>query len=558
VNERVVPRVTLRSQILRIVVAALLPLIAVALWQGAQAVEDSRNAVTARLKTNARIVAEQEREPFTILKHTLTFAAALPEVREIGARCSATLAGALQGTQKIANFVRTDSAGLARCSGLEFTPGEDLSGYPWWRERAGRRTLYVASPEIGAISRRLILITVLPLFSTSGAFQGTLSAGVSISDMARSIKAHQARLPGAVLLTDEDGAAMIPSEKVAFARLEGVMAAQDAPQTVTALNGTRWTYVSAPVYDGQIMVVYAEPANSVIRAAWTRLLPSLLLPMLALVLTSGAIWFVVRRSIVRWLDQLRQVTGRIAAGDYAVSLGQFAAAPSELADFAADLTLMARAIDEQETSLRRAYHEKSVLMREVNHRVKNNLQIIASLLALQSANVKDTKALNALNQARMRIGGLGLIYRLLYEGEQDEDHGQVDVSKLVSELCAQLSTNYRNRASPALECQSQEFFLGGEPAIPLTLLIVEAVTNAYHHAFADYSEGVIFVRVLREGDTALLEIADNGVGFVVGSAAGGTIGLNLMQAYTEQIDGKLDISSGAQGSVISVRFPIVN
>jgi len=477
-------------------------------------------------------------------------------VRGMGERCSTTLSGALQGTQKITNFVRTDAAGRARCSAIDFTPGEDMTADPWWRERAGRRSLYISRPEVGSITGRLILIAVLPLFSVNGAFEGTLSAGVSISELARSISNGEARLPGAVLLTDGTGAALIRSDKLDVLRLDQVLAAQDTPQTVTSGNGTRWTYVSAPVQDGQVFVVYAEPANAVMRRAWTRLLPSLLLPTLALILTSAAIWFVVRRSIVRWLDQLRQTTGRIAAGDYRVDTVQFAAAPGELADFAADLAAMARAIEQQETSLRRAYEEKSELMREVNHRVKNNLQIIASLLALQSAHVKDNKALDALNQARMRIGGLGLIYRLLYEGEQDEDHGEVEVSKLLFELCSQLGANYRHRSSTALECESDEFCLSADCAIPLTLLIVEAVTNAYHHAFHDDRDGRILVRLLREGDTALLEVADNGVGFVVGSVMGGTIGLNLMQAYNEQIGGKLDISSGTDGSVISVRFPI--
>lgn len=551
-----VPRVTLRFQILRIVAAALVPLLALAIWQGVQAVEDSRSAVTNRLKANARIVAEQEREPFTILLHTLSFAASLPEVRDMGEGCSAMLTAALQGTRKITNFLRTDAEGRARCSAVPFTPGEDLTGDGWWRERSGRRTLYVAKPEVGSISRRLISIAVLPLFSPGGAFEGTLSAGVSISDLARSIRSGEARLPGAVLLASGEGIAMVPSNKADFPRLDQVLAAQTVPQSVRAKDGTTWTYVSAPVHEGEILVVYAEPAGAVMQAAWTRLLPSLLVPMLALLLTSAAIWFVVRQSIVRWLDELRQATGRIAAGDYAVDLARFAAAPRELADFAADLAAMAQAIERQETSLRRAYEDKSVLMREVNHRVKNNLQIIASLLALQSSHVKDTKALDALNQARMRIGGLGLIYRLLYEGAQDDDHGEVEVGTLLEELCAQIGTNYRHRAAIDLDCAADNFCLGGESAIPLTLLVVEAVTNAYHHAFRDSGSGRITVRIAREDAMARLEVSDNGVGFVVASQMGGTIGLNLMQAYTEQLRGTLDIASGPEGSVITVRFPI--
>lgn len=551
-----VPRVTLRFQILRIVIAALLPLVALAVWQGMQAVEDSRSAVMNRLKANARLVAEEERDPFTILLHALTFAASLPEVRNMGEGCSAMLTGALEGTEKITNFLRTDAAGRARCSAVEFTPGEDLSTDAWWRERNGRRTLYVAKPEVGTISQRLISIAVLPLFSGTGAFEGTLSAGVSISDLARSIRSAEARLPGAVLLASGDGIAMVPSNKADLPRLDQVLAARTQPQSVKAKDGTTWTYVSASVHQSHILVVYAEPANAVMRAAWTRLLPSLLLPTLALILTSAAIWFVVKRSIVRWLDELRQATGRIAGGDYTVDLSRFVAAPRELADFAADLAVMAQAIERQEASLRHAYEEKSMLMREVNHRVKNNLQIIASLLALQSAHVKDRKALDALNQARMRIGGLGLIYRLLYEGAQDEDHGRVEIRTLLQELCSQLSTNYRHRSMIGLDCESEDLCLSGEAAIPLTLLIVEAVTNAYHHAFLDQGAGCITVRITRLGDDAQLVIADNGAGFVVGSQMGGTIGLNLMQAYTEQIDGTLDIASSEQGSVITARFPV--
>lgn len=560
-NAAVLPRVTLRSQVLRIVVAALLPLVLIAVWQAVLALEDSRNAVTARLKANARLVAEQERDPFIILRHTLAFAATLPEVRNMDSKCNAMLAGALEGAEKITNFLRTDAAGRARCSGVEFTPGEDLSRDAWWQERDGRRTLYLATPQIGRISQRLISTAVLPLFSADGSFQGTVSAGVSISDVARSIRDVEARLPGALVVTNSSGAVLVASEKVGFARLGQVLDAQQTPQSAISANGTEWTYVSAPIYEDQIMVVYAERANAVMRAAWTRLLPSLLLPLLALILTSVAIWFVVRRSIVRWLDLLRQITGRISGGDFRVNLAPFDTAPKELAEFAADLDMMAQAIDQQESSLRRAYEDKVELTREVNHRVKNNLQIIASLLALQSAHVQDTTALGALNHARMRIGALGLIHRLLYEGDNEDDHGMVALDKLVPELCGQLSTNYRYHPSIELVCETENFILSGEPAIPLTLLIVEAVSNAYHHAFKDEKGGKIRVRVLREGQTARLEVSDNGVGFVVGATMGGTIGsgtigLNLMQAYTEQIGGQIDIASSTRGSVISITFPI--
>lgn len=543
----------IRSQLLGVVVAALLPLLLVAIVQVNIALQDSRDIVSYRLRANAFAIAERQHDGFVIAEHALSFVSAQPDVRLMGPRCSEVLADAQRDAASIVNFVRTDRAGRARCSGLPFKPGQDLSRDPWWIERAGRRTLYLASVQMGAISKQPIQIIALPLFARDGAFDGTVSAGVSVEELRDALLSFERRVLGAVLIADREGKTVLPSAKVQFANLGGVRAGETAPQSAVSLAGAEWTYVASPLFRDQLFVIYAEPAASVTQAALKRSWPSLLLPLLAMLLTSATIWFAAQRLILRWLQSLRATTARFAQGDYHRTPAQFADAPLEIAALAGDLNDMADAIDRKEASLRKALSDRTELTREVNHRVKNNLQIVTSLLTMQGDRIRDPQGAAAINQARTRVGALGLVHRLMYD--RDDEPGTVEADQLAKDLCAQLRGNYRHRTEICLECSGERIWLSPDQVAPVALTIVEAVTNAYSHAFPENRTGAIDVALQRSGDDFLVRVADDGAGFS-GAAEANTIGIDLMRGFADQIEGSLDIETGPGGTTVNLRAPL--
>ena len=219
---------------LRVVIAALLPLTGIAVWQASIALEDSHDLVSARLRANAWGIAEQQRDPFIIAQHSLVFAAEQPGVRAVGARCSSTLASGLLGAGGIINFVRADAQGTVRCSALPFTPGQDLSRDAWWLQRAGRRSLYLAAPQIGSISGHALHIMVLPLYSAVGEFEGTLSAGIGIDALTASLREQDRSRPGTILVTDGTGKPIAISGQPIFDRLSQITAGYEAQPATPA------------------------------------------------------------------------------------------------------------------------------------------------------------------------------------------------------------------------------------------------------------------------------------------------------------------------------------
>lgn len=540
-------------QLVRVVLAALLPLMLVALWQGWAALQDSRDLVAARLRANAWALAEQQRDPFVIAENTLNFAAAQDSVRNFGPDCRQTLVQALGGSDMIVNFIRTDRIGRVRCSVLPSPPLLDVSRDKWWLERGKKRSLYLASPQVGRVSGLPVHIVVLPLFNEDGAFEGTLSAGIGTAALEAAIRAQEARLPGAVALANARGEIIVASRRAQFAAFANVDRAQTEQQTARSKDERQWAYVSAPMFREQLQMIYSEPVDEVTKDALHRTWPSLALPLLAMVLSSLAIWIAAQRLILRWLEQLRMLTARFAAGDYRQERAQFLNAPLELHKFAEDLNDMAGRIDRKQFALRQAMDEGVKLTREINHRVKNNLQIMTSLLTLQTERAQEAQAAAALNQARIRVAALGLVHRLLYDAHEGES--SVSADRLLGDLCAQLRTNFRNHTLVTLDCEADPIALDPDQVVPLTLFVVEAVTNAFRHAFDPAEAGSIKVMLTKDDGQAVLRVRDDGRGLNQTHPSAG-IGIDLIEGFAEQVGGRFELRSDESGTQLSIAMPL--
>lgn len=545
---------TIRTNLIWVLFAAIFPLVTITAWQIWLAVEDSRELVANRLRANAWSIAESDRDPFVIAGHSLSVLAAQRDVQLIGSACSTNLAGELRGATAIVNFLRVDADGKLRCAVLPFADGHDMSSENWWRAREGRTSLYLAEPKVGAISDLPVLMMVKPIMAADGAFNGTVSATVSIAHLRRSIEAKTS-VSSVVFVVDRQGRPLVGAGRAGFEKFDQVVMARERPHMLSGRDGKRWTYVSAPFFAEELYIVYAEPAKTTWKSTLFRMWPSLLLPLLALLFTGVAIWVSTRHLILRWLERLRDLTARFARGDFNGALHEFDRAPTELAQFASDLHDMAQAIEKQESDLRHALSVTTALTKEVNHRVKNNLQIVSSLLALQVDRVTDPVAQLALSQARSRIVALGLIHRLLYESDHGTAVGTADMAQLLEGLCAQFRQTYKTRRDIELHCHAQQFALPADQAVPVTLFTVEAVANAFQHGFGEGRVGKINVDFTARDGEAEMRVEDDGTGFTDATSAGNT-GIDLIRAYAEQAGGKIDISSQPGATVLSMRFPL--
>lgn len=220
-------------------------------------------------------------------------------------------------------------------------------------------------------------------------------------------------------------------------------------------------------------------------------------------------------------------------------------------------TLILRDITErrrEEEKLRASLREKEVLLKEIHHRVKNNLQIISSLLNLQSAHIRDPRALEVFKEGQGRVRSMALIHEKLY---QSADLARVDFSEYISNLAAYLFRSYEvNAGAVKLSVEAEDVLLGVDTAIPCGLIINELVSNSLKHAFPGGTGGSINITLRPAGAERLtLIVADDGVGLPGGFDARDTpsLGLQLVNTLARQLGGKVSVAEGA-GTTFSITF----
>jgi signal transduction histidine kinase len=175
-------------------------------------------------------------------------------------------------------------------------------------------------------------------------------------------------------------------------------------------------FSAAPLVGNEVFVILSAKAPGLASWAWLNPMLRLLAPLLAFVLALAAVLYATEQAVIRWIVYLRRVAAIYARGRFTVRPLQAERAPPEIRELAATLDDMAAGIVARDASLRDSLGEKDALMREIHHRVKNNLQIISSLLNMQQRALTDPAARTALNDTRQRITALAQIYRALYQG----------------------------------------------------------------------------------------------------------------------------------------------
>jgi two-component sensor histidine kinase len=209
------------------------------------------------------------------------------------------------------------------------------------------------------------------------------------------------------------------------------------------------------------------------------------------------------------------------------------------------------------TDLRKAEEarRKELLLKEIHHRVKNNLQVISSLLALQASATKDASARALLGESRDRVRSMALIHEKLY---QSEDERGMSFSAYVRDLVAHLRHSYTGN-SEAIETviDVEEVTLDIDVSVPCGLLINELLSNALKYAFPEGRRGTISVRLrTSEGKMLILTVSDDGIGFPPGVnvRTASTLGLRIVNKLVEQLKGALVMGDGP-GTSFTITFP---
>jgi len=211
---------------------------------------------------------------------------------------------------------------------------------------------------------------------------------------------------------------------------------------------------------------------------------------------------------------------------------------------------------EAEQALRESLREKEMLLKEVHHRVKNNLQVIVSLINLQASKLDAAETRAIFEETRGRVHAIALLHERLYRAK---NLGRIDMRDYLDGLVGDLSSTNIDMRPIELRVHAQNLYFEMDTAVPVGLIVNELVTNAFKHAFpCGYPRrGTIDVELSRAHDQIVVAVADDGVGLPVGFHADEleTLGLLLISSLSEQLDGELSFEPQARGMRATVRFP---
>ncbi|RSU48615.1 histidine kinase dimerization/phosphoacceptor domain -containing protein [Sphingomonas sp. S-NIH.Pt15_0812] len=219
-----------------------------------------------------------------------------------------------------------------------------------------------------------------------------------------------------------------------------------------------------------------------------------------------------------------------------------------------------RLADERERSARIAREcselaeRTEMLFHELQHRVSNNLQMVGAMLSLQQSKVADPAARQALADAGTRVQTIGRIQRKLYATSGE----QVPLDSFLTDLTAGLIEASGKPGLRHVMAVESELFLAPQAAIPLALIMAEAVANAIEHGFADRPGGLITITLCRAGERLLLTIGDDGVGLPPGFDLEQvtSLGLDVSRNLARQLDGEMTLERARQGTVMRLDLPL--
>ena len=194
-----------------------------------------------------------------------------------------------------------------------------------------------------------------------------------------------------------------------------------------------------------------------------------------------------------------------------------------------------------EDKVNRSLKEKDVLLQEIHHRVKNNLQIVSSLLSLQSRYIEETESIEIFRDSQNRIKSMALVHEKLY---QSGDLTRIDLAEYIPDLVSDLFRSYGvNYNQVQFKVNSENISLDINTAIPCGLIINELVTNSIKHAFQGIIKGEIIIELKYENECLKMKVQDDGVGFPeeVNLNNIKTLGLQLVISLTKQLDGSIEL-----------------
>ncbi len=549
---------SLRTRLLFFLAISLTPFLALAANQSRVEYLEDREARRAILLIESRQATERAGSAVEATRGMLEGLRSQGAVIAGGDDCQFALRSVLLSRSHYGYIGTFAADGSVGCASSESPDDLNVSGSAWFEDVRAGAEFAVGRLTYGALSRRYVVVAATPIMDAEGDFAGAIAASIVVAELPRLGSLSGLPEGSSLAIIDAEGELIratdgFPSSAVEPALAQIELSAGQRAELLTFNDEAGESHYAAidRLIGDDLYVVIVAPTGGLLSGIVTDAATSFALAVFMWLLALMAVWLSTDRLVLRWLSYLRRLARIYGSGRLDVSPIRARQAPGEIAELADAMGDMAERIAARETELRDSLEQKHTLLKEIHHRVKNNLQIIVSLLNIQINSVRSPEAKKTLEEARGRINALAIVHKSLYELE---DLRLVSLPRFFKDLGHQLSAaSGAGEASISFVTEIEDVRLAPDHAVPLALFVTEAGMNAFKHAFDGRTQGTITVQLKRiEDDQIMVSIEDDGVGAPEEAPSIGT-GSSLMAAFARQLGGRLE-SDAANGGGHSVRL----
>ncbi len=562
---------SIRSALIITVALSLTPALAIIIWTGKE--HGAHLAESAKMETirQAESFASIQIRITESARQMLSTIAYLPEAREGDfAHLTEVLKAIHTQNPEYLNFSATDTHGIVQASS-RLSIGTDLHDRLHIKAALEQKRFSAGEYIVGLVGSEPAFSFAHPIFNVEGELIGVVGAMFKLSSYFSIFERLELPSDSFLGLVDRNGTrtffypakASNPIGKPIVASVwDGIRGDEQSgiftgkgSDGIGRYFGYRklWLENSGDPY---MYVVYAIPISASYALSQSILLRNILLMTLVAVFSMVSASLISKRLFGARLARIIATTSLLRHGDLRARVG-FDDDHSDLGQIATALDQMAGTIEHRDADmahdariLEASLAEKEILLQEVHHRVKNNLQLILSLFSLQeNESVSPAEFKEAMEN---RIKAMSMVHEMLYESD---NFGSIDLGSYARRLVELGSLTANNTVEVSVDAAEAPCSL--DTAVPFGLMLNELVTNAYKHAFGSKGGGSLWVTLRIDDGVATLEVLDDGPGLPVGFSIseGSSLGLRLAQGLAEQLRGSLSWDEGP-GARFIVKFRI--
>lgn len=563
-------RWSLRSKLVTLAALALLPVLGLAAWQAKLQEDASVRQRNDALGSVSDLAVARYDNLFDASRRLLSAActdesvelsaSADPSAATVG-RCGGYLSKLLAAYPgQYSSALVTDEQGIARCASDPKAVGMSFADRGVFQKTRLARDLVIGETIASRITPHAIVPIAVPVIR-DGTFRGMCAVGVTLRALAQVVAQAKGTGGATVAMVDRSGAA-IGGDATAMrrlpvpARLAEALTGGQVGFSDFGQDGSFYEFRVRPVGGNSLFAVVSTPVSDNPLASdgpWV----VFFLVVLASIGVLAVTWIGADRWCVRPLRYIQDFADKVARGE-SNTLSPPRPWTPEVASVGAGVTAMAEAIASREAALRANLEQRDHMLREIHHRVKNNLQMISSLLNLQAGEIRSPRIRRFFGDAQNRVLTLSILHRHLYERSS---WSLVDFQQFISDLVRQISVVRAapGQLAPRYHIRAPIMAVGPDTAIPIGLIVTEAVSIALTHDFSKAATPEIRIETSERPEEVQLVIEDNGVardgGAPIPEGKGG-FALTLIRGLAMQLGGEVTIERKPEGgNRVVVVFP---